>query len=82
MKKSEYKAGTFLADRRGKVFIHDGYVGGDGYGVLIGETSGGEIQRASDFGNFCKYPIRGEATEDEIKAFMHKVMYVEQIKHY
>jgi hypothetical protein len=74
MKKSEYKAGALLVDAVGCVFIHDGYVSGDGYGVLIGETCSGFVVRSSDFGNFCKYPIRGEATEQEAKNFMRKVM--------
>lgn len=74
MKKSEYKAGTFLVDNTGCVFIHNGYVNGDGYGVLIGETCSGFVVRSNDFGNFCKYPIRGEATAQEINDFMYKIM--------
>jgi hypothetical protein len=82
MKKSEYKAGTFLVDNVGCVFIHNGYVNGDGYGVLIGETCSGFVVRSSDFGNFCKYPIRGEATEQEAKDFMRKVMNAISIQYY
>ena len=39
MRLSEYKAGTILVDDDGKVFIHDGFVNADGYGVIIGEDS-------------------------------------------
>jgi hypothetical protein len=74
MRKSKYEAGTFLVDSQGYVFIHDGYLTGDGYGALIGETCCGFVVRASDFGNFCKYPIRGKATAQETKDFMRKVM--------
>lgn len=52
MKRSEYKVGEFLygipsskecekynpEDQR--VFIHNGYVSGDGYGILIGWSNG------------------------------------------
>jgi hypothetical protein len=82
MRKSEYKAGAMLVDGSGHVFIHDGYVGGDGYGVLIGETCDGKIERASDFGNFCKGSVRGEASEEEARKFMIRVMNVERINHY
>ena len=37
MRLSEYKAGTILVDGYGKVFIHDGFINADGYGVIIGE---------------------------------------------
>jgi hypothetical protein len=82
MRKSNYKAGTFLADSQGHVFIHNGYITGDGYGVLIGETCEGKIERSSGFENFCKYPIRGVATEREAFSFMCKVMSTEIINHY
>ena len=35
MRLSEFKAGTILVDGEGKVFIHDGFVNADGYGVII-----------------------------------------------
>jgi hypothetical protein len=82
MKKSEYKAGTFLVNADNHVFLHDGYLTGDGYGALIGETCSGKIERASDFGNFCMYPIRGKATEQEINDFMRKVMNAQKIDKY
>ena len=37
MRLSEFKAGSILVDCDGKVFIHDGFVNADGYGVIIGE---------------------------------------------
>lgn len=54
MRLSEYKAGTILVDGDGKVFIHDGFVNADGYGVLIGENSDGIIQKSNHIGNWMK----------------------------
>ena len=51
MRLSEYKAGTILVDGDGKVFIHDGFVNADGYGVIIGEDSDGMIQKSNGIGN-------------------------------
>lgn len=44
MRLSEFRAGTILVDGYGKVFIHDGFINADGYGVIIGEDSDGMIQ--------------------------------------
>lgn len=54
MRLSEYKAGTILVDGDGKVFIHDGFVNADGYGVIIGEDSDGMIQKSNGIGNWMK----------------------------
>lgn len=51
MRLSEYKAGTILVDICGKVFIHDGFINADGYGVIIGEDSDGMIQKSNGIGN-------------------------------
>ena len=45
MRLSEYKAGTILVDGDGKVFINDGFINADGYGVIIGEDSDGMIHK-------------------------------------
>lgn len=84
MKDSEFSAGDFLyklgvlgfgyidnptAER---VFVSDGKVDGDGYGVLIG-YSGGKLCKSTGYGNFCYGgPVR-LATEDEIKEFVISV---------
>lgn len=47
MRLSEFKAGAILVDGDGKVFIHDGYINADGYGVIIGEDSDGMIQKSN-----------------------------------
>ena len=47
MRLSDFKAGTILVDICGKVFIHDGYINADGYGVIIGEDSDGMIQKSN-----------------------------------
>ena len=52
MRLSEYEAGTILVSGGGKVFIHDGYINADGYGVIIGEVSDGIIQKSNGIGNF------------------------------
>lgn len=50
MRLSEYEAGTILVDGEGKVFIHDGFINADGYGVIIGEDSDGMIQKSNGIG--------------------------------
>lgn len=56
LKRSEFKRGEFLVTSNGSIFIHDGYINGDGYGCLIGMDSNGNIQKQSDWGNFMRYP--------------------------
>ena len=46
MRLSGYKAGTILVDGNRKVFIHDGFVNDNGYGVIIGENYYGVIQKS------------------------------------
>ena len=52
MRLSEFKAGAILVDGDGKMFIHDGFVNADGYGVIIGEDSDGMIQKSNGIGNW------------------------------
>ena len=67
MRLSEYKAGTILVASDGKVFIHDGFVNADGYGVIIGEDSDGMIQKSNGIGNWMKCHIKGVATKEQIR---------------
>ncbi len=82
MRLSEYKAGTILADGDGKVFIHDGFINADGYGVLLGEDYDGVIQKSNGIGNWMKYPIKGEATKEQINDFFAKVRKTQRIVNY
>ena len=54
MRLSEFKAGAILVDGDDKVFIHDGFVNADGYGMIIGEDSDGMIQKSNGIGNWMK----------------------------
>ena len=82
MRLSEYKAGTILADGNGKVFIHDGFVNADGYGVIIGEDSDGMIQKSNGIGNWMKEWFCREATSQEIIDFFAKVRKTQKIINY
>ena len=82
MRLSEYKAGTILVDGDGKVFIHDGFVNADGYGVIIGEDSDGVIQKSNGIGNFMKLPIKGVATKEQISEFFDKIRKTQKIINY
>lgn len=82
MRLSEYKVGTILVDGDGKVFIHDGFVNADGYGVLIGEDSDGMIQKSNGIGNWMKYPIKGEATDEQICNFFASIRRTQRIVNY
>lgn len=82
MRLSEYEAGTILVDSCGKVFIHDGYINADGYGVIIGEVSDGIIQKSNGIGNFMMWPIKGVATKEQISEFFDKVRKTQKIINY
>ena len=82
MKLSEFKAGTILVDSRGKVFIHDGFVNADGYGVIIGEDSDGVIQKSNGIGNFMNEGCCREATQQEVMEFFTKVRKTQNIINY
>ena len=68
MRLSEYKAGTILVDGDGKVFIHDGFVNADGYGVVIGENSDGIIHKSNRIGNWMKEGCYREATSSALNS--------------
>lgn len=82
MRLSEYKAGTILVDDDGKVFIHDGFVNADGYGVIIGEDSDGVIQKSNGISNWMKEGFCREATSHEITDFFSKVRKTQKIINY
>ena len=93
MRKSEFKAGDFLSKEgelgfgfidnptAERVFITDGTVDGDGYGVMLG-YSGGRLLTSTGYGNYCYGgPVR-LATEDEIKEFATKLHDISKIGQY
>lgn len=82
MRLSEFKAGAILVDGDGKVFIHDGFVNADGYGVIIGEDSNGVIQKSNGIGNWMKCNIKGVATKEQISEFFAKVRKTQKIINY
>ena len=82
MRLSEFKAGAILVDGDGKVFIHDGFVNADGYGVIIGEDSDGMIQKSNGVGNWMKCNIKGVATKEQISEFFAKVRKTQKIINY
>lgn len=83
MRLSEYKAGTILVDVNDKVFIHDGFINADGYGVIIGEDSDGMIQKSNGIGNWMKEGrFCREATSQEITDFFAKIRKTQKIINY
>ena len=58
-----------------RVFIHDGRIDGDGYGVMLGFTSEEELCKSSGFGNFCYGGDVRLATDEEIELFIKEVCY-------
>ena len=82
MRLSEFKARAILVDGDGKVFIHDGFVNADGYGVIIGEDSNGVIQKSNGIGYWMKCHIKGVATKEHISEFFAKVRKTKKIINY
>lgn len=82
MRLSEFKAGAILVDGDGKVFIHDGFVNADGYGVIIGEDSNGVIQKSNGIGYWMKCHIKGVATKEHISEFFANVRKTKKIINY
>ena len=82
MRLSEFEAGTILVDGDGKVFIHDGFVNADGYGVIIGEDSDGIIRKSNCIENFMKGSIKCVATKEQISEFFAKVRKTQKIINY
>ena len=82
MRLSEFKAGTILVDGDGKVFIHDGFVNADGYGVIIGENYYGVIQKSNGIGDWMKEGCCRKATRREVMEFFAKVRKTQKIINY
>ena len=82
MRLSDFKAGTILVDGDGRVFIHDGFVNADGYGVIIGEDSNGVIQKSNGICYWMKCHIKGVATKEQISEFFAKVRKKKKIINY
>lgn len=82
MRLSEYEAGTILVDGDGKAFIHDGFINGDGYGVIIGDDSEGMIRKSNGIGNFMIGDCCRKATSQEISEFFDKVRKTQKIINY
>lgn len=91
MKRSEYKIGEFLYGIPGefakynpenqRVFIHNGYMNGDGYGILLGWHDG-EIKTSAGWRMWCWGGNVRKATEEEIEEFMKAVMSQDVIREY
>lgn len=93
MKRSEYKIGEFLygipSDEESakyhpenqRVFIHTGYINGDGYGKLIGWNDG-KIKKSTGWNNWCWGDSVRKATDEEIEQFMKQLMNQDFIKYY
>ena len=93
MIRSEYRVGEFLYGipdneesaiyhpEGQRVFIHDGYICGDGYGKLVGWNDG-KIKKSTGHGNFCWGGEARKASEEEIKEFMSALMSQETVKNY
>lgn len=79
---SEFKAGAILVDGDGKVFIHDGFVNADGYGVIMGEDSDGVIQKSNYIGNWMKEGCCRKATSQEVSEFFAKIRKTQEIINY
>lgn len=93
MRRVEFEMGEFLYgipsnEEAGKyhpegerVFIFNGYVNGDGYGILIGWNEG-EIKKSNGWANFCWGGDVRKATEEEKDEFMRALMNQGFIRNY
>ena len=93
MKRTEFNVGEFLyaipTDKEvekynpegQRVFIHNGYINGDGYGILIGWNDG-VIKKSTGWRNFCWGDKVRKATDKEKEEFMAALMNQDTIKCY
>lgn len=63
-----------------RVFIYDGHIDGDGYGMLIGWEDG-KLVHSTGRGNFCWGGDVRLATDDEIRQFMVKLQNCDSINY-
>lgn len=75
---SEESASYHPEDQR--VFLHDGCITADGYGILIGWEDG-KLVHSTGFGNFCWGGDVRLATEDEIGKFISQIHYNDKINY-
>lgn len=93
MRRSEFEIGEFLygipSDEESakyhpenqRVFIHNGYVNADGYGILIGWHDG-VIKKSTGWRNFYWGADVRKATNEEKEEFMRALMVQETIENY
>lgn len=93
MKRSEFEIGEFLYGipfdeesaqfnpEHRRVFIHNGHVNGDGYGILIGWHDG-LIKKSTGWRNFCWGGDVRKATDEEKEQFMRALMAQDTIRYY
>lgn len=93
MKRSQYNVGEFLCGipdseecakynpQGQRVFIHNGYINGDGYGMLVGWHDG-KIVKSTGWKNFCWGGLVRRATQEEIEEFMKALMKQNTITNY
>lgn len=92
IRRSEYKVGEFLYTIPSidveevppitqRVFIHNGYINGDGYGMLLGWHEG-QIVKSTGWRNFCWGGLVRRASQEEIEEFMKALMAQNVIKNY
>lgn len=81
LRRSEFKIGEFLTGDDGRTFIHDGYVNGDGYGIVIGEHEG-KIKKSNEYGNWQYGSDVRIATDEEKEALIVKIHRADKITDY
>lgn len=82
MRRSEYNVGEFLVTEDGMVFIHDGYVNGDGYGCVIGMTDATHIMKSREYGCWMKGCNVRKATDQEKEMLITRILYNDNIPTY
>lgn len=87
----EFKAGDFLyklgdkgiCNDNQRVFVHTGQLNADGYGVLFGFDSDGNLLKSTGYGNYQYGNDVRLATDEEIKKFIQEVFnYDKPVKMY
>ena len=92
IRRSEYAIGDFLYEISDKeyykdtpseemVFIHNGYMSGDGYGILIGFVDG-KVKKSTGWNNFMWGGKVRLATDEEKEKFINNVMNSDKITDY
>ena len=83
MKRGEFNAGDFLVNNDdGTIFIHDGYVNGDGYGCVIGMLDIMQIMKSKGYGTWMKGGNIRKATDEEIIELINRIINADIIEEY